>query len=113
MCTWSPIYESLPSMSVTHLLTMTPFADFSDVTLADEDTNSILTDDANTTIPGKSYSSFTSSLLLAKASLYHSILFHFSGPRFVWENHFYFPPKVNSLLTSPGQVCSAMAKLGK
>ena len=24
----------------------------------------------------------------------------------------YFPPKVNSLLTSPGQVCSAMAKLG-
>ena len=39
-------------MSVTHLLTMTPFADFTDVTLADEDTNSILTDDANTTIPG-------------------------------------------------------------
>ena len=27
-------------------------------------------------------------------------------------SYIYFPPKVNSLLTSPGQVCSAMAKLG-
>ena len=33
-------------------LTNQAFADLTDVTLADEDTNSILTDDANRTIPG-------------------------------------------------------------
>ena len=32
-------------------LSETPFADLTDVTLADEDTNSILTDDSNWTIP--------------------------------------------------------------
>ena len=34
-------------MSVRHKLTETPCADLTDVTLADEDTNSILTDNAN------------------------------------------------------------------
>ena len=37
--------------SVCHSLT-TPFADLTDVTLADEDTNSILTDNANGAIQG-------------------------------------------------------------
>ena len=37
---------------VTNSLTPTPFVDFTDVTLADEDTNSILTDNAIRAIPG-------------------------------------------------------------
>ena len=37
---------------VSHLLTQTPFADLTDVTLADEDTNPILTDNANRTFHG-------------------------------------------------------------
>ena len=36
-------------VSLTHSLTDTPFADLTDVTLADGDTNPILTDDANRT----------------------------------------------------------------
>ena len=53
------------------------------------------------------------------------ILVQFSIPLFLYfvsnnvskglfpdPDHVYFPPKVNSLLTSPGQVCSAMAKFG-
>ena len=44
---WGPIYGS-GSLSLTD----TPFADLTDVTLADEDTNSILTDNANRTIQG-------------------------------------------------------------
>ena len=39
-------------MSVRHSLTKTPCADLTDVTLADEDTNSILTDNANMAIQG-------------------------------------------------------------
>ena len=35
---------------VTHSLTPTPFADLTDVTLADEDTNSILADNDNRAI---------------------------------------------------------------
>ena len=38
--------------SLTHSLTELPCADLTDVTLADEDTNSILTDNANRVIPG-------------------------------------------------------------
>ena len=37
--------------SLSHSLSI-PFADLTDVTLADEDTNSILTDNANRAIPG-------------------------------------------------------------
>ena len=37
---------------VRHSLTKTPFVDLTDVTLANEDTNSILTDNANRAIPG-------------------------------------------------------------
>ena len=37
---------------LSHSLTDTPFADLTDVTLADEDTNSILTDNANRAIQG-------------------------------------------------------------
>ena len=36
-------------VSLTHSLTDTPFADLTDVTLADGDTNPMLTDDANRT----------------------------------------------------------------
>ena len=46
-----------------------------------------------------------------KARLDH----HFCQRVFLFPDlvsYIYFPPKVNSLLTSPGQVCSAMAKLG-
>ena len=46
-CPWGPIYGS-GSLS----LSLTPFADMTDVTLADEDTNSILTDKANRTFQG-------------------------------------------------------------
>ena len=35
---------------VSHSQTLTPFADLTDVTLADEDTNAILTDDVNRAI---------------------------------------------------------------
>ena len=49
--TWGPIYGSA-SLSLTDWLTETPFANLTDVTLADEDTNSILTDNANRTIQG-------------------------------------------------------------
>ena len=49
MCTWGLIYGSW-----RHSLNHRPFADLTDVTLAD-DTNSILTDDANRTIPGRQY----------------------------------------------------------
>ena len=41
-----------PSVSETLCLTHTPFADFTDVTLADENTNSILIDNANRAIQG-------------------------------------------------------------
>ena len=41
-CPWGPIYGS-GCLYVTH----TPFADLTDVTLVDEDTKSILTDNAN------------------------------------------------------------------
>ena len=44
--TWGPIYGS--RVSLTHW----PCADLTDVTLADEDTNSILTDNANMAIKG-------------------------------------------------------------
>ena len=37
---------------VRHSLTERPFVDLTDVTLADEDTNSILTDNANRAIQG-------------------------------------------------------------
>ena len=37
---------------VSNSLSTTPFADLTDVTLADEDTNSILTDNANRAIQG-------------------------------------------------------------
>ena len=37
---------------VSEWVSLRGFADLTDVTLADEDTNSILTDDANRTIPG-------------------------------------------------------------
>ena len=37
---------------LSHKLTPTPFADLTDVTLADEDTNSILTDNANRAFQG-------------------------------------------------------------
>ena len=42
-----PIYGSKPLS-----LTLRPFADLTDVTLADKDTNSILTDNANRAIQG-------------------------------------------------------------
>ena len=48
MSTWGPIYGCW-----CNSLTRRPFADLNDVTLADEDTNSIITDDANRTIQGK------------------------------------------------------------
>ena len=38
--------------SLSHSLTETPFADLTDVTLADEDTNSILADNDNRAIQG-------------------------------------------------------------
>ena len=47
MCTWGPIYGCQ-----CNSLTRRPFADLTDVTLADEDTNSILTEDVNRTIQG-------------------------------------------------------------
>ena len=50
-CPWGPIYGS-ESLSQTDSLTETPFADLTDVTLADEDTNSRLTDNANRAIQG-------------------------------------------------------------
>ena len=37
---------------VSHSLTKRPFADLTDVTLADEVTNPIITDNANRAIPG-------------------------------------------------------------
>ena len=43
-CLWGPIYGS-GSLK----LTLRPFADLTDVTLADEDTNSALTDNVNRT----------------------------------------------------------------
>ena len=46
-CPWGPIYGS-GSLKLTER----PFADLTDVTLADEDTNSILTDNANRAIQG-------------------------------------------------------------
>ena len=46
-CPWGPIYVSGP-MSVSTTLC----ADLTDVTLADEDSNSIPTDDVNRAIPG-------------------------------------------------------------
>ena len=46
-CPWGPIYGSGP-MSVRP----TPFADLTDVTLADENNNSIQTDDVNRAIIG-------------------------------------------------------------
>ena len=46
-CPWGPIYGS-GSLK----LTKTPFADLTDVTLVDEDTKSILTDNANGAIRG-------------------------------------------------------------
>ena len=45
--TWGPIYGSRCLK-----LTPRPFADLTDMTLADEDTNSILADNDNRTIPG-------------------------------------------------------------
>ena len=39
-------------LSVTHSLSPTPFADLTDVTLADEDTKAILTDNAKRAIQG-------------------------------------------------------------
>ena len=50
-CPWGPIYGS-GCLSLTHSLTELPCADLTDVTLADEDTNSILTDNANRAIQG-------------------------------------------------------------
>ena len=47
MYTWGPIYGS-----GCLKLTEPPFADLTDVTLADEDTNSILTDNVNRAIQG-------------------------------------------------------------
>ena len=49
-CSWGPIYGS-GCLS----LTRTPFWNLTDVTLADEDNNSILTDNANRTIQGNHY----------------------------------------------------------
>ena len=46
-CPWGPIY-GFASLK----LSKTPFANLTDVTLADEDTNSILTDNANRAIQG-------------------------------------------------------------
>ena len=46
-CLWGPIY-GFECLSQTE----TPFADLTDVTLADEDTNPILTDNANRAIQG-------------------------------------------------------------
>ena len=46
-CPWGPIYGS-----VRHSLTTRLFADLADVTLADEDSNLIPTDDVNRAIPG-------------------------------------------------------------
>ena len=46
-CPWGPIYGS-----GFLKLSEPPFADLTDVTLADEDTNSILTDNANRAIQG-------------------------------------------------------------
>ena len=46
-CLWGPIYGS-GSLK----LSLRPFADLTDVTLADEDTNSILTDNAKWAIQG-------------------------------------------------------------
>ena len=46
-CPWGPIYGS-GSLKQTEL----PCADLTDVTLADEDTNSILTDNANRAFQG-------------------------------------------------------------
>ena len=48
---WGPIYGSA-CLSLTNKQTETPFANLTDVTLADEDTNSILTDNANRAIQG-------------------------------------------------------------
>ena len=49
-CPWGPIYGS-GSLKLTHSLSYL-CADLTDVTLADEDTNSILTDNANKAIQG-------------------------------------------------------------
>ena len=46
-CPWGPIYGS-----GCLKLSLRPFADLTDVTLADEDTNSIPTDNANRAIQG-------------------------------------------------------------
>ena len=46
---------------VRHSLTKTPFVDLTDVTLADEDTNSILTDNVNRAIQGNVESQITQS----------------------------------------------------
>ena len=48
-CPWGPIYGS-GCLSVS--LSPRPFADLTDVTLVDEDTKSILTDNANRAIQG-------------------------------------------------------------
>ena len=47
LCTWGPIYGSC-----SLLLRETPCWDFTDVTLPDEDTNSLLTENANRAIQG-------------------------------------------------------------
>ena len=50
-CPGGPIYGSGP-MSVSPSVRPTPFADLTDVTLADENNNSIQTDDVNRAIIG-------------------------------------------------------------
>ena len=50
-CPWGPIYGSGP-MSVRPSLTERLCSDLTDVTLADEDSNSIPTDDVNRAISG-------------------------------------------------------------
>ena len=51
MCSWGPIYVSwTPGLS--NSLSETPCADLTDVTLADKDTNAILTDNVNRAIHG-------------------------------------------------------------
>ena len=49
--------------SLTHSLIPTPFADLTDVTLVDEDTKSILTDNANRAIQGNVAMHVTNSLV--------------------------------------------------
>ena len=48
----SPWSDLCVRMSITNKQTTTPFVDLTDVTLADEDTNSILTDNVNRAIEG-------------------------------------------------------------